>query len=87
MLSCCFCTLISKLIEIFIRNVVCFRKNVPFKIVKASNGDAWVEGHGKVYSPSQVGAFVLMKMKETAGEHRYHYYFDMYPFYSIRLSN
>lgn len=43
-----------------------FSKVVPFKIVKASNGDAWVEAQGKVYSPSQVGAFVLMKMKETA---------------------
>lgn len=42
-------------------------KNVPFKIVRASNGDAWVEAHGKLYSPSQIGAFVLMKMKETAG--------------------
>uniref|UniRef100_A0A8C6RVH3 Stress-70 protein, mitochondrial n=1 Tax=Nannospalax galili TaxID=1026970 RepID=A0A8C6RVH3_NANGA len=41
-------------------------KNVPFKIVRASNGDAWVEAHGKLYSPSQIGAFVLMKMKETA---------------------
>uniref|UniRef100_A0A8B9GVH1 Stress-70 protein, mitochondrial n=1 Tax=Astyanax mexicanus TaxID=7994 RepID=A0A8B9GVH1_ASTMX len=41
-------------------------KNVPFKIVRASNGDAWIEAHGKLYSPSQVGAFVLMKMKETA---------------------
>ncbi|KAI6189702.1 Heat shock protein 70-F [Aphelenchoides bicaudatus] len=41
-------------------------KVVPFKIVKAKNGDAWVESQGKVYSPSQVGAFVLMKMKETA---------------------
>lgn len=41
-------------------------KNVPFKIVRSSNGDAWVEAHGKVYSPSQIGAFVLMKMKETA---------------------
>lgn len=44
-----------------------FSKNVPFKIVRASNGDAWVEAHGKLYSPSQIGAFVLMKMKETAG--------------------
>uniref|UniRef100_A0A4W5K4J5 Heat shock protein 9 n=1 Tax=Hucho hucho TaxID=62062 RepID=A0A4W5K4J5_9TELE len=43
-------------------------KNVPYKIVRASNGDAWVEAHGKLYSPSQVGAFVLMKMKETAGK-------------------
>ncbi|XP_074643993.1 stress-70 protein, mitochondrial-like [Tubulanus polymorphus] len=41
-------------------------KNQSYKIVKASNGDAWVEGHGKMYSPSQIGAFVLMKMKETA---------------------
>ncbi|XP_075457748.1 stress-70 protein, mitochondrial [Ascaphus truei] len=41
-------------------------KNVPFKIVRASNGDAWVEAHGKLYSPSQIGAFVLIKMKETA---------------------
>uniref|UniRef100_A0A4X1VAK8 Stress-70 protein, mitochondrial n=1 Tax=Sus scrofa TaxID=9823 RepID=A0A4X1VAK8_PIG len=43
-------------------------KNVPFKIVRASNGDAWVEAHGKLYSPSQIGAFVLMKMKETAAK-------------------
>ncbi|KAI3422045.1 Heat shock 70 kDa protein F, mitochondrial [Globodera pallida] len=41
-------------------------KVVPYKIVKASNGDAWLEAQGKLYSPSQVGAFVLMKMKETA---------------------
>merc|ERR1712137_827341 len=41
-------------------------KNVSYKIVKSSNGDAWVECHGKVYSPSQIGAFVLVKMKETA---------------------
>ncbi|KAE9548999.1 hypothetical protein FO519_007791 [Halicephalobus sp. NKZ332] len=41
-------------------------KVVPFKIVKAQNGDAWVEAQGKVYSPSQVGAYILMKMKETA---------------------
>jgi molecular chaperone DnaK len=39
---------------------------VAFKIVKASNGDAWVEAKGKMYSPSQIGAFVLTKMKETA---------------------
>lgn len=43
-----------------------FSSIVPFKIVKATNGDAWVEAQGKLYSPSQVGAFVLMKMKETA---------------------
>ena len=43
------------------------RAMVSFKIVKASNGDAWVSGSdGKVYSPSQVGAFTLTKMKETA---------------------
>lgn len=39
---------------------------VPYKIVQAPNGDAWVEAHGKKYSPSQIGAFVLMKMKQTA---------------------
>lgn len=44
-----------------------FRTTVPFKIVKASNGDAWVESNGKMYSPSQIGAFILMKMRETAG--------------------
>jgi molecular chaperone DnaK len=41
-------------------------KNLAYKIVKASNGDAWLEAQGKVYSPSQIGAFVLIKMKETA---------------------
>lgn len=41
-------------------------KNVSYKIVRDSKGDAWVEVHGKMYSPSQLGAFVLMKMKETA---------------------
>eukprot|EP00088_Acartia_fossae_P018093 TRINITY_DN203_c0_g1_i4.p1 TRINITY_DN203_c0_g1~~TRINITY_DN203_c0_g1_i4.p1 ORF type:complete len:681 (-),score=274.77 TRINITY_DN203_c0_g1_i4:798-2840(-) len=42
-------------------------KMVSYKIVKASNGDAWVSGSdSKMYSPSQVGAFTLMKMKETA---------------------
>src|SRR6187401_1909507 len=39
---------------------------VPYKIVKAPNGDAWVEVHGKKYSPSQISAFTLQKMKETA---------------------
>jgi molecular chaperone DnaK len=39
---------------------------VPFKIVKADNGDAWVEVAGDKYSPSQVSAMVLQKMKETA---------------------
>jgi molecular chaperone DnaK len=45
------------------------KKLVPYKIVKASNGDAWVEADGKTYSPSQVSAFVLQKMKETAEAH------------------
>ncbi len=39
---------------------------VPFKIVKSENNEAWVEGKGKKYSPSQISAFVLQKMKETA---------------------
>ena len=34
--------------------------------MKASNGDAWLQAQGKMYSPSQIGAFVLIKMKETA---------------------
>ncbi|KAJ8768976.1 hypothetical protein K2173_023971 [Erythroxylum novogranatense] len=41
-------------------------KMVPYKIVRAPNGDAWVEANGQQYSPSQVGAFILTKMKETA---------------------
>ncbi|GAB2225266.1 hypothetical protein Droror1_Dr00006057 [Drosera rotundifolia] len=41
-------------------------KMVPYKIVKAPNGDAWVEANGQQYSPSQIGAFILTKMKETA---------------------
>ena len=39
---------------------------VPYKIIGGDNGDAWVEAHGKRYSPSQVSAFILQKMKETA---------------------
>ena len=39
---------------------------VPYKIVKGTNGDAWVQAGGKDYSPSQVSAFTLQKMKETA---------------------
>jgi molecular chaperone DnaK len=42
------------------------KKLVPYKIVRASNGDAWVEVDGKTYSPSQISAFILQKMKETA---------------------
>ncbi|KAJ6108487.1 hypothetical protein N7523_009810 [Penicillium sp. IBT 18751x] len=41
-------------------------KEVPYKIVQHSNGDAWVEARGQKYSPSQIGGFVLNKMKETA---------------------
>jgi molecular chaperone DnaK len=39
---------------------------VPYKIVKADNGDAWVQLDGQKYSPSQISAFILQKMKETA---------------------
>ncbi|GAB4574503.1 MAG: molecular chaperone DnaK [Rhodothalassiaceae bacterium] len=39
---------------------------VPYSIVRAENGDAWVEAGGKKYSPSQISAFILQKMKETA---------------------
>ena len=39
---------------------------VPFKIVEGKNGDAWVEAQGEKYSPSQISAFILQKMKETA---------------------
>ncbi len=39
---------------------------VPYKIVRASNGDAWVQSGDKQYSPSQISAFILQKMKETA---------------------
>ena len=42
---------------------------VPYKIVRGDNGDAWVEILGKRYSPSQISAFVLTKMKETAEAH------------------
>ena len=45
------------------------KKLVPYKIVKASNGDAWVEADKNTYSPSQVSAFILQKMKETAEAH------------------
>jgi molecular chaperone DnaK len=42
---------------------------VPYKIIKAANGDAWVTADGKQYSPSQISAFILQKMKETAEAH------------------
>jgi len=41
-------------------------KHLPYKVVRANNGDAWVEAKGQKYSPSQVGAFILGKMRETA---------------------
>ena len=41
-------------------------ESATFKIIKAENGDAWIEAKGKKYSPSQISAFVLQKMKETA---------------------
>ena len=42
------------------------KEMVPYKIVRAGNGDAWVEAHGEKYSASQISAMVLQKMKETA---------------------
>ena len=42
---------------------------VPYKIVKGENGDAWVEARSEKYSPSQISAFILQKMKETAESH------------------
>ena len=42
---------------------------VPYRIVKADNGDAWVSAKGETYSPSQISAFILQKMKETAEAH------------------
>ena len=42
------------------------RKMVPYEIMKADNGDAWVRSRGEKYAPSQISAFILQKMKETA---------------------
>ncbi len=42
---------------------------VPYRIIKGDNGDAWVEARGTKYSPSQISAFILQKMKETAESH------------------
>ena len=42
---------------------------VPYKIIKGDNNDAWVETRGDKYSPSQISAFILQKMKETAESH------------------
>lgn len=44
-------------------------KSVGYKIVEAPNGDAWCEVNGKMISPSEVGSYVLIKMKETAEKH------------------
>jgi len=44
-------------------------EKVPFKIVKSDKNDAWIEARGKKYSPSQISAFILQKMKETAEKH------------------
>ncbi len=41
-------------------------KNLPYKVVPGANGDAWVEARGEKYSPSQISAIILQKMKETA---------------------
>jgi len=45
------------------------KKTLPYKIIKGANGDAWVEAAGEKFSPSQVGAMVLTKMKDTAEIH------------------
>ena len=42
------------------------RKHLSYDVVKGPNGDAWVEARGETYSPSQISAFILQKMKETA---------------------
>ena len=42
---------------------------VPYKIIKADNGDAWIETRGEKHSPSQISAYILQKMKETAENH------------------
>ena len=42
------------------------RKNMPFEVIDGGNGDAWVRAKGDKYSPSQISAFILQKMKETA---------------------
>ncbi len=42
------------------------RDTLPFNVIRADNGDAWVEARGSKYSPSQISAFILQKMKETA---------------------
>jgi molecular chaperone DnaK len=45
------------------------RKILPYKVVQADNGDAWVEVRGKKYSPAEISAFILQKMKQTAEDY------------------
>ena len=45
------------------------KESVPYEIVKADNGDAWVKARDEKYSPSQISAFILQKMKETAEDY------------------
>src|SRR5271168_806905 len=45
------------------------KKMVPYQIVRGGNSDAWVRAHGKDYSPQQISAFILQKMKESAEAH------------------
>ncbi|MFQ5562068.1 MAG: molecular chaperone DnaK [Parvularculaceae bacterium] len=45
------------------------KEMVPYAIIKGDNGDAWVESRGEKYAPSQISAFILQKMKETAETH------------------
>ena len=47
-------------------NLEKYKKNLPFNVIDGGNGDAWVESQGEKYSPSQISAFILQKMKETA---------------------
>ncbi len=44
-------------------------KVLPYKVVKADNGDAWVEMRGKQYSPAEISAFILQKMKQSAEDY------------------
>jgi len=46
-----------------------FKKVTPFSVVDAKNGDAWVKGGGKEYSPQEISAFILQKMKKTAEDY------------------
>src|SRR5207247_1008715 len=44
-------------------------KVLPYKVVRADNGDAWVQVRGRKYSPAEISAFILQKMKQTAEDH------------------